>query len=99
MYGLRFIWLQTFLAVIEQNGFSAAAEVMGFDQSSATRYVKELELWLGMVLFYCRSPILLTEEGAKFKVVAEQVVTQLQSSRTAQAIDRKMKPKARKPKA
>jgi DNA-binding transcriptional LysR family regulator len=89
MYGLRLIWLEAFLAVIDGGSFSRAADILKCDQSNVSLYVQELGLWLGYDLFLRNVPIpLLSSEGQKFEGVARQVVELLKQSRSSQAMDK-----------
>ena len=43
--------LSTFLKIAEQNSFSAAADSLGYAQSTVTTQIKQLEEELGCLLF------------------------------------------------
>lgn len=89
MLGLRLIWVQSFLAVIEHESFSAAAKVLGCNQSTVSRNVEHLELWLGADLFDFTLPLQLSDHGVMFKDVAVKMIDMLESCRTSQRLDRK----------
>ncbi len=85
--GLRLWWLEAFLAVVDRRSFSSAAASLGCNQSTATRAISDLELWLGSQLFSCRAPLKISDEGEAFYKVAQEVVELLRASRSPQAID------------
>ncbi|WP_411290677.1 LysR family transcriptional regulator [Sphingorhabdus sp.] len=98
MLGLRLIWVQSFLAVIEHNSFSAAAKTLGCNQSTVSRNVEHLEIWLGGNLFDFTSPLQVSDYGMRFKDVAVKMIDMLESCRTSQRLDRKsvVKPRSKK---
>lgn len=87
-FDFRLIWLKSFLAVIEHGGFSAAAKAMDCNQSTISRNVQDLEMWLGMTFFDLKVPMRLSDEGMKFRDVAAEVVSMLESRRTLLALDK-----------
>ena len=97
MYGPRLIWLQTFLASVEHGSISAGAEVVGCDQSQATRYIQDLETWLGRKFFTFDTS--LSIEGKEFHAVAQQVVALMYESRTGRALDKRSTPVQKVPKS
>jgi DNA-binding transcriptional LysR family regulator len=78
---MRLIWLEAFLQVVEQDSFSAAGLSMGCDQSTITRYMNQLELWLGKVLLSNSVPVTLTDHGIEFVGIASEVLQLLNESR------------------
>jgi DNA-binding transcriptional LysR family regulator len=78
---VRLIWLEAFVQVVEQDGFSAAGLSMGCDQSTITRYMRQLELWLGKVLLSNSVPVTLTDHGADFLETASEILRMLNDSR------------------
>lgn len=78
---LRLVWLETFLAVCEHGTYSKAAVQLGVHQTSVTRYMKALSVWLRSPLFLTYEPITLTAEGKAFVPVARDVCEKLQNCR------------------
>jgi len=69
------IWLEDFVAVTEEGGFSRAAERRHVTQPALSRRIKALEDWLGTPLFERTSHTLeLTPAGERFRRVAEDVL-------------------------
>lgn len=76
------IWLEDFLAIAEEGGFSRAAERRHVTQPALSRRIKSLEAWLGTAVFERGSHTLtLTAAGQAFRIVAEDVVRRLASGR------------------
>lgn len=73
----RLIWVEAFLEVASLESFTAGAHSMGVNQSTATRYVDQLERWLRKPLFTGDIPPRLTEEGEKFVEIARSVLMQM----------------------
>lgn len=92
MDDFRLIWLESFLAVVEHNSFTAAAKAIGCDQSTISRYVKDLEFWLAGDLFQFKTPVMLSDFGISFKDDAAQVVKLLESHKTVHHVTRKYVP-------
>ena len=77
------IWLEDFIAVAEEGGFSRAAERRNVTQPALSRRIKSLEEWLGTALFERTSHTLeLTPAGETFRPVAEDVLRRLSQGRT-----------------
>ena len=58
--------LSTFLRIAEQNSFSAAADSLGYAQSTVTTQIKQLEEELGCLLFErLGKTVALTTEGER----------------------------------
>ena len=78
--------------------FSVAAKTLGCNQSTVSRNVEHLEIWLGGDLFDYTSPIQLSDYGMIFEDVAAKIIDMLESCRTSQRLDRKsvVKPRSNK---
>ncbi|MGH3329497.1 MAG: LysR family transcriptional regulator [Streptomycetales bacterium] len=71
-------WLETFVAVVDHGGFSAAADAVHRSQSRVSAHVASLEHALGACLFDRRHrPVALTDAGEAFLSHARAVLTQL----------------------
>lgn len=90
---LRLCWLETFVAVEEAENISEAARELGVDQSTVSRYMQSLEKWLGKKLLEpggasdpadARVYTGITEEGHKFREIADRVLSELQGFRAEQ---------------
>lgn len=69
------VWLEDFLAIAEEGGFSRAAERRHVTQPALSRRIKSLEDWLGTQLFERSThTITLTAAGESFRPVAEDVL-------------------------
>jgi DNA-binding transcriptional LysR family regulator len=69
------IWLEDFLAIAEEGGFSRAAERRHVTQPALSRRIRALEEWLGTALFERSTHTLtLTPAGETFRPVAEDVL-------------------------
>ena len=80
-------WLEDFLAIAEDGGFSRAAERRHVTQPALSRRIKALEEWLGTPLFERSSHTLtLTAAGTTFRPVAEDVVRRVTAGR-AEALE------------
>jgi LysR family transcriptional regulator, hypochlorite-specific transcription factor HypT len=80
---LELKWLEDFLAVASSGNFSRAAELRNVTQPAFSRRLKALEMWIGVPLLDRSSyPITLTPAGAKFLLIAETAVRDLQNGRT-----------------
>ena len=76
------IWLEDFLAIAEDGGFSRAAERRHVTQPALSRRIKALEDWLGTPLFERSSHTLtLTPAGTTFRNVAEDVLRRVVAGR------------------
>jgi LysR family transcriptional regulator, hypochlorite-specific transcription factor HypT len=75
-------WLEDFLAIAEDGGFSRAAERRHVTQPALSRRIKALEEWLGTPLFERSSHTLtLTAAGTTFRPIAEDVVRRITAGR------------------
>ena len=88
MDDFRLIWLRSFLAVVEHNSFSKAAVALKCNQSTVSRNVGRLQIWLGASLFDYTSPVQLSDYGKMFHDAGAQVLDMLESRRTGQQLDR-----------
>lgn len=71
-------WLETFVAVVDSGGFSAAAESVHRSQSRVSAYVAALEQALGVTLFDRRHrPVVLTDAGEAYLPHAREVLAAL----------------------
>jgi LysR family transcriptional regulator, hypochlorite-specific transcription factor HypT len=76
------IWLEDFLAIADEGGFSRAAERRHVTQPALSRRIKSLEEWLGTPVFERSSHTLtLTPAGRAFRTVAEDVMRRLLAGR------------------
>ncbi|MCA2318691.1 LysR family transcriptional regulator [Mycobacterium intracellulare] len=75
--------LKTFIAVVDQGGFTAASRQLGLSQPAVSRTVATLEKELGLPLFMRRRDgLALTEAGAVALTHAREAVRQLTLMRT-----------------
>ncbi len=75
---MELTWLEDLLAVARLRSFSKAAVTRHATQSALSRRVKALEEWYGVPLIDRSSyPVTLTEAGARFVPVGEQLVAEL----------------------
>jgi LysR family transcriptional regulator, hypochlorite-specific transcription factor HypT len=75
-------WLEDFLSLAETRNFSRSAELRFTTQPAFSRRIKALEDWVGATLIdRSAQPVALTEAGANFRSLAEEVVRQLYQGR------------------
>jgi DNA-binding transcriptional LysR family regulator len=75
----NFGWLETFVAVVDSGGFSAAADAVHRSQSRVSSHVASLEQALGARLFdRRRRPVGLTDAGEAFLPHAREVLAGLE---------------------
>jgi DNA-binding transcriptional LysR family regulator len=75
-------WLEDFLAVIREGGFSRGAERRAISQSAFSRRIKCLEEWVGSPLFVRGThAVELTPAGERLKPFAEEILRQLETAR------------------
>jgi LysR family transcriptional regulator, hypochlorite-specific transcription factor HypT len=75
-------WLEDFLAIADEGGFSRAAERRHVTQPALSRRIKSLEEWLGTPVFERGSHTLtLTSAGRAFRPVAEDVMRRVVAGR------------------
>lgn len=91
---LRLCWLEAFIKVADEENISSAARELGVDQSTVSRYLQSLEKWLGKTFVVSgevwdpqdtRISVGITEEGQKFRDVAERIIDELQGFRSPEA--------------
>jgi DNA-binding transcriptional LysR family regulator len=76
------IWLEDFLAVLDEGGFSRAAERRAVSQPAFSRRIRALEDWVGTSLFDRDThSVRLTPAGERFRPVAEEMLRRLQIGR------------------
>src|SRR5579864_6145693 len=76
------VWLEDFLAIAEEGGFSRAAQRRHVTQPALSRRIRSLEEWLGTPLFErATHTITLTPAGESFRPVAEDVLRRVQVGR------------------
>lgn len=76
------IWLEDFLAVLDEGSFSRAAERRAISQPAFSRRVKALEDWVGAILFERTThSVKLTEAGERFRPAAEEILRRLYTAR------------------
>lgn len=78
---MKLVWLDAFVAVAQRESFTDAAKTIGKDQGSVSRYVNQLQKWLGKTLIESYPPVKLTPEGKAFLPIARQVVALLTDAR------------------
>ena len=78
-------WLEDFLAVCETGSFTEAAHSRFLTQSTLSKHMQALEIWLGVGTLLDRSttPVGITSAGLAFTETASQIVTLLNSARRA----------------
>lgn len=75
-------WLEDFLSLAETRSFSRSAELRYVTQSTFSRRIKALELWIGVPLVDRSSyPTTLTPAGAAFRDTAEEALRVLYEMR------------------
>jgi DNA-binding transcriptional LysR family regulator len=78
---VRLVWLEAFVAVVDHGGYTAAAKVMGSNQSTVTRWVDGLERWLRKPLFISEFSSELSPHGVFFLEPARKTIELLNASR------------------
>ena len=72
---MTIIQLETFLKITETGSFTAAANLLGYAQSTVTTQIKQLEEELGCLLFdRLGKTVVLTPEGERLAAYAEKVL-------------------------
>jgi DNA-binding transcriptional LysR family regulator len=75
-------WLEDFVAVVEEGGFSRAAERRHVTQPALSRRIRALEDWLGTPLFErATHKLSLTPAGESFRPIAEDVLRRVMVGR------------------
>lgn len=76
------VWLEDFLAIAEEGGFSRAAQRRHVTQPALSRRIRSLERWLGTPLFERSThTVALTQAGESFRPVAEDVLRRVLNGR------------------
>ncbi|MDB5502886.1 MAG: hypothetical protein JWR89_2788 [Tardiphaga sp.] len=79
---MEIAWLEDFLAVLDEGGFSRAAERRAVSQPALSRRIRSLEQWVGAALFDRNThSVRLTAAGERFRLVAEETLRRLQIGR------------------
>ena len=78
---MRLVWLVAFVAVAERGSFTVGANTISKHQGSVSRYVGQIQRWLGKPLIESYQPVMLTPEGEAFLPVARQVIALLNDAR------------------
>lgn len=74
--------LESFVCVAERQSFSAAAQALGFEQSTVSRHVKALErLWGMALLLRSTRSVLLTPAGAAVLPRAQHLLKEVSELR------------------
>src|SRR5262249_20265396 len=76
------IWLEDFLAVLTEGGFSRAADCRAESQPAFSRRIQSLEQWLGAPLFIPGThSVKLAPAGERFAPLAEDLLRRLKTGR------------------
>jgi DNA-binding transcriptional LysR family regulator len=79
---MEMAWLEDFLAVLDEGGFSRAAERRAVSQPALSRRIRALEQWVGAALLDRNThSVRLTAAGERFQLVAEETLRRLQIGR------------------
>ena len=77
-------WLEDFLSLAKTGSFSQSAIARNVTQSTFSRRIKALEIWLGVALVDRSTyPTKLTDAGVAFKSTAEELLRELYQTRDA----------------
>jgi LysR family transcriptional regulator, hypochlorite-specific transcription factor HypT len=75
-------WFEDFLAVLEEGGFTRAAERRAVSQPAFSRRIKALEDWVGANRFdRTTHSVSLTAAGERLRPAAEEILRRLQIAR------------------
>ena len=81
-FGMDTTWFEDLLAVLEEAGFTCAAERRVVSQSAFSRRIKALEHWVGTNLFDCTThSVSLIAAGERLLPAAEELLRRLQIAR------------------
>ena len=84
-------WLETFLAVADQGGFTAAASQVHRSQSRVSAHIAALERELGVLLIdRSRRPAVLTAAGQIFATHAREILVDVGAARSAISVLRSL---------
>jgi len=76
-------WFEDFLAVVEEGGFTRAAERRAVSQPAFSRRIKALEGWVGTILFdRTTHSVTLTAAGERLLPAAEEILRRRSRGRT-----------------
>lgn len=79
-------WLETFLAVVDRGGFTAASVQVHRSQSRVSAHIAALEREIGVRLIERgRRPVVVTEAGRVFAVHAREILAGVRTARSAVA--------------
>ena len=80
--------IETFVSAVETGSFSAAADVLGYTQSTVTVHVRQLEDEFGVLLFErIGKHVHLTEEGRRFYSYALDILNEVKQAASAMKPD------------
>jgi DNA-binding transcriptional LysR family regulator len=80
---MELLWFEDFLALVQTENFSRAAEVRNVTQPAFSRRIRALEEWIGVPLFARHSQgIALTAAGAALRPGVEESVRRIHQMRT-----------------
>ncbi len=85
---MKLSWLQAFIEVARCESHTQAGKNLGWSQSNVSRYIGNLERWLGKPLFTGYVPPVITPHGEAFLPIAEQVVATLHGFRSPELVDK-----------
>jgi DNA-binding transcriptional LysR family regulator len=86
MSGVELDWLETFLAVADRGGFTAASAQVHRSQSRVSAHIASLEREIGVRLIdRSRRPATLTEAGRVFATHAREILADVRTARSAVA--------------
>lgn len=83
IWSLRLSWLAAYATTAKLGSQVDAGEALGCDQSTISRYIKDLQSWLGKQLVTSFSPFKLSPDGEDFLPVAIQVLDLLVNSQSS----------------
>lgn len=76
------LWLEDFLAAVQHENFTRAAESRASSQAAFSRHILALESWVAVSLFdRSTHTVRLTPAGQRFRPAAEEILRRLQSAR------------------
>ena len=89
--GVELDWLETYLAVVDRGGFTAASTQVHRSQSRVSAHIAALERELGVLLIdRTRRPATVTPAGRIFATHARDILADVRSARSAIGILRAM---------
>lgn len=102
---MRLVWLEIFIELDETENLSAVALKRGIHQSTVSRYMQDLQNWLGRELIdigKINDPddpgrsIAITEDGREFLPIAQSIVDQLNGFRSEESVRKELIRECRK---